>query len=85
VKLPAGEDSSPGTLRRLRPVEPPGYRIVVKGRLSERLGAGFAGVTLERRPGQTILSGRGDRDVLEGLLERLLDLNIELVSVDAHC
>lgn len=68
----------------MRAVEPHRYRVVVKGRLSERLGLGFAGVTLERRPGHTVLSGRGDRVELDALLERLRDLNIEPVSVDAE-
>jgi hypothetical protein len=58
------------------------YRVVVKGRLSDRLGSGFDGVALERSAGQTVLTGRGDRPQLEALLERLSDLHIELVSVD---
>jgi hypothetical protein len=66
-------------------VGPRPYRIVVKGRLSDRLGQGFDGVTLERSPGQTVLQGRGDREQLEALLVRLMDLHIELVSVDAEC
>jgi hypothetical protein len=65
-------------------VGPRPYRVVVKGRLSDRLGRGFDGVTLERSPGRTVLNGRGDRAQLEALLERLSDLNIELVSVDAE-
>jgi hypothetical protein len=64
-------------------VEPRRYRIVVKGRLSDRLGSAFAGVELERLPGQTVLSGAADSAQLDAVLERLRDLGIELVSVDA--
>jgi hypothetical protein len=66
-------------------MEPRGYRIVVKGRFSDRLGPGFDGVKLERRPGETVLSGAGGRAQLQATLERLRDLNVELVSVDAEC
>jgi len=59
------------------------YRIVVKGRLSERLGSAFQGVSLERRPGETVLRGAGDRAQCERMLERLRNLNIEPLSVDA--
>ena len=65
-------------------MKPGEYRIVVKGRLSERLGSAFGGVKLERRPGQTVLSGAGDRAQLDRLLARLSDLNIEPLSVDAE-
>lgn len=58
------------------------YRIVVKGRFSERLASGFDGLELERRPGLTVLSG-ADSGELDGVLARLRALNIELVSVDA--
>ena len=60
------------------------YRIVVKGRLSERFGAAFEGVRLEPLPGQTALvADVVDETALYGLLDRLRDLNIELVSVNA--
>jgi hypothetical protein len=64
-------------------VEPRRYRIVVKGRLSDRLGSAFPGVELERRPGETVLSGAADGAQLHAVLERLKDLGIEPVSVDA--
>jgi hypothetical protein len=58
------------------------YEIVVRGRLSERFGAQFDGVTLEARPGETALRGVfADQAQLFGLLDRLRDLGIELVSV----
>ena len=51
--------------------------IVVRGRMSDRLGAGLHGVTLERGPGRTVIRGRADRARLEALLEALADLGLE--------
>jgi hypothetical protein len=60
------------------------YRIVVKGRLSERFGSVYENVTLELLPGQTALEGDfADETALYGLLDWLRDFNIELVSVNA--
>ena len=58
------------------------YRIVVKGRLRQRLGAAFRDVTLGRRPGKTVLSGATGQEQLNSLLARLNDLGIEPVSVE---
>ena len=58
------------------------YRIVVKGRLSDRLGSAFSDVTLERSPGQTVLSGAADQEQLESVLARLDDLGIEPLRVE---
>jgi hypothetical protein len=63
-------------------VEEKRYRIVVKGRLSERLGSAFHDLTLERRPGQTVLSGAAGREQLDSVLARLGDLGIEPVRVE---
>jgi hypothetical protein len=62
---------------------PERYRIVVRGRLSERLGAAFGELSLERRPGQTVLSGSGDQLGLQVVLGRLRDLGLDVVRVDA--
>lgn len=60
------------------------YRIVVKGRLSERYEPVFDGLRLEPHSGSTALSGRFvDHSQLYGVLDRLRDLGIELVSVNA--
>ena len=60
------------------------YEIVVRGRLSERYGAAFDGMTLESRGGETTLSGAFlDQSQLYGLINRLRDLGIELISVRA--
>jgi len=60
------------------------YRIVVRGRLSERFAQGFPDLAVEPHPGQTALSGAfEDQAALHGFLGRLQDLGIELVSLDA--
>jgi hypothetical protein len=64
-------------------VTPTRYRIVVKGRLSERFDSAFQGVVLEPLPGGTALTGEfADETQLYGVLDRLRDFGIELVSVN---
>jgi hypothetical protein len=60
------------------------YRIVVRGRLSERLGSAFRDVTLERHPGRTVLRGDEGQARLDNVLARLNELGMEPVSVEAH-
>lgn len=60
------------------------YRVVVRGRLSERLGSAFGELELERRAGQTVLRGSGDRARLDAVLDRLHELGLEVVSVNAR-
>jgi hypothetical protein len=60
------------------------YEIVVRGRLSRRYERTFDGVTLEPRNTQTaLLADMADQAQLYGLLNRLRDFGIELVSVNA--
>ena len=60
------------------------YDIVVRGRLSRRYECAFDGVTLEPRRGETRLhADLADQSQLYGLLNRLRDFGIELVSVNA--
>ena len=60
------------------------YEIVVRGRLSQRYLSAFDGVTLEPRPGETTLhADLADQPQLYGLLNRVRDLGIELISVNA--
>jgi hypothetical protein len=59
-------------------------RIVIPGRLSDRLGAAFPQMSLERRPGQTVMRGVADSAQLDELLDRLRDLGLEPVSVDVE-
>ena len=55
----------------------PQRTIVVRGRMSDRLGAGLHGMTLERGPGRTVIRGRADGARLQALLEALADLGLE--------
>jgi hypothetical protein len=59
------------------------YRIVVRGRLSERLGSAFDDVILERHPGRTVLRGGDGQARLDSVLARLSNLGIEPVRVEA--
>ena len=62
---------------------PTRYRVVVRGRLSQRLAAGFDGISVESGDGQTTLTGCYlDQAQLHGVLDRLRALGIELVSVN---
>jgi len=58
------------------------YRIVLRGRLSERFAFAFDGMTLEPGPGQTILVGDvRDQAHMYGLLDQLRDFGIDLLAV----
>jgi hypothetical protein len=58
------------------------YRITVAGRLTERLGSAFEGFVLEPGRGQTVLVGEiRDQAHLYGVLERVRNLGLKLVSV----
>ena len=56
--------------------------ITVRGRLSNRLASAFDGLELDRRPGETTLSGEvADQTQLHALLARIRDLGLALESV----
>ena len=58
------------------------YRIILRGRLSERFESAFEGMALEHGPNQTVLIGDvRDQAQLYGLLDRLRDFGIELIAV----
>ena len=63
--------------------EPERYEIRVKGHLADRWAAWFDGMTLTRRPdGTTVLDGPvADQSALHGLLGKVSDLGLPLVSV----
>ncbi len=64
-------------------MKPTRYRIVVRGRLSDGLGAAFEGMTPFPRHGETALEGEVvDQSHLYGLLLQLRDFGIELASGD---
>ena len=77
---PADSDLTGKGRKNVAPVR---YRISVRGRLTERLGSAFGGMTLEPAPGQTVLVGEiRDQSHLYGLLDRVRSLGLELISVE---
>ncbi len=57
------------------------YRIVVRGQLAARLAAAFEDVAVEPGPGLTTLVGElVDQAQVYGILGRLRDLGVELIS-----
>jgi hypothetical protein len=59
------------------------YRIVLSGRLTGPIADGFEHLELESGGGETTLTGRlQDQAQLHGLLDRLRDRGIPLVSVN---
>src|SRR3954468_20755232 len=62
------------------------YRLVVRGRFSDRMATAFEGMRVDPSAGETALVGRfADQTQLYGLIDRLRDLGIELVGVNAAC
>jgi hypothetical protein len=59
------------------------YEIVVRGELSQRYVPAFEGMTLATGEGQTAIVGPViDQAHLHGLLNRVSDLGLELLSVN---
>ena len=62
--------------------EPGRYEIRIKGHLDDRRAVGFEGLTVTREEnGCTLLTGRFDQAGLHGLLRKVRDLGMPLVSV----
>ncbi|HEX2373053.1 MAG TPA: hypothetical protein VHO93_03645 [Actinomycetota bacterium] len=60
------------------------YRIVVAGELSRRFAPAFEGMTVRCTGGKTAITGMVvDQSQLHGLLDRVGELGLELVSVNA--
>jgi hypothetical protein len=69
--------------RGASPREPTIYRIVVRGELSQRYLPAFDGMALEPSHGETAIAGPVvDQAHLHGLLDRVGDLGLELISVN---
>jgi hypothetical protein len=59
------------------------YEFVIRGEIGDRFGVIFDGMRLERTGGSTVLTGPvRDQAQLHGLMERIQELGIELVSVN---
>jgi hypothetical protein len=62
------------------------YRIIVRGRLSDRFAAAFEGMRAEAGEGRTALVGDlADQSELFGVLDRVHDLGLELLAVEKVC
>jgi hypothetical protein len=62
--------------------EPGLYEIRIKGHLDDRRAAGFEGLTVTREEdASTLLTGRFDQAALHGLLRKVRDLGLPLLSV----
>jgi hypothetical protein len=60
------------------------YRITLEGELSDRVGRAFDGMTLTREDGTTVLLGyMRDQAELQGVLQRVSDLGLTLLSATA--
>lgn len=73
-----------GLARNARGVTARTYRLIVDGELSDRVAGAFNGMKLTREPGRTQLVGSVlDQAALQGLLQRVSDLGLTLISVSA--
>ena len=60
------------------------YRVVVDGELSDDVGRAFQGMSLSREEGRTVLVGTmRDQAQLQGVLRRISDLGLTLLSASA--
>jgi hypothetical protein len=59
------------------------YELVLRGEIGDHFGVLFDGMRIARAGGTTVLTGRvRDQAHLHGLIERIQELGIELVSVN---
>ena len=63
-------------------MQPTMYGICIRGRVTERLGSALEGMRFEAGAAETMFTGEiRDQSQLYGLLDRVRDLGLELVSV----
>jgi hypothetical protein len=59
------------------------YEIHIAGHLSANWAARFEGLSMRHEPeGETVLSGKLDQAALHGVLIRIRDLGLNLISVN---
>ena len=59
------------------------YELVIRGEVGDRFGLLFEGMRLQRGHGTTVITGAVlDQAHLHGLIERIQELGLELVSVN---
>jgi hypothetical protein len=59
------------------------YELVLRGEIGDHFGLVFDGMRLERRRGTTVVCGDvRDQAQLHGLIERIQELGLELISVN---
>ena len=58
------------------------FRVVLRGRLSDRFASAFEGMKLEPGAGKTTLVGSLDQAQLWGILERVREFGFELIRVE---
>ena len=69
------------TQRRINVPEP--YDIRVAGHLSENWAARFEGLSMRHEPeGETVLSGSLDQAALHGVLVKIRNLGLNLISIN---
>jgi len=75
--------SSEEEYERSHPATDVSYEIRIKGHLDARWAAWFDGMDLSREPdGTTVIQGAiADQAALHGVLQKVRDLGLELVSV----
>ena len=61
------------------------YQIRIEGHLDERWLRWFEGLDVTPLPeGETVISGKMDQSALHGVLNRIRDLGLELISVQRY-
>jgi hypothetical protein len=61
------------------------YQIIVAGHLDERWLRWFDGLSVTQRPNaETAISGEMDQSALHGILNRIRDLGLKIISVQSY-
>ena len=67
--------------KRLDLDQPPRYQIKVRGRLDEKWSDWFNGMTITSERDITTLTGAVDQAKLRGIVSKIWDLNLTVISV----